>query len=434
MNLSNNYDGESRFREEDYYRGSRNFSMSAAHRVPGDLRYQTRGFDNGGENDDNYYGRRMKSTRRCLSVEHGYGMRHHDSYLDYQDGAEIFMNEGDNNDELHYRGHSVSCEEFRNKMGGLSAARDMVNDGFELEDSRPVIRGYNTRYPHEGDHRRLMSGGLPDTEGEEEVDHALFIADTDQHRVSKKLGNGGEKPRAMVAPTRDFTFDDATRQGHEQPLQFKRAYSKKRASTEMTHDDSDEESPQQYRESRHSGAIMPWGVQAQPTLVPTELVSNATLKKRNLPRTRNAKIAKRATGATDPENITIVNMYDRDRKTWEEIADYLNSQRTATGRVPSLTPNGIILRYNRTAPTLYRSLGQEFIPLKLRKKGALPGEAYQLKDHLLVKWDEQRDEALVKTAQEYDRQKWDTVAEEMMNRFPDDKYTASGVATRYNAL
>jgi hypothetical protein len=72
--------------------------------------------------------------------------------------------------------------------------------------------------------------------------------------------------------------------------------------------------------------------------------------------------------------------------------------------------------------------------LKYRKKGAKPGEAFQIKDRFLVDWTPEKDSALISTVREYEAQKWETVAQLLNREFVVDMFTAKNVAARYPVL
>ncbi|KAG9244476.1 hypothetical protein BJ878DRAFT_550313 [Calycina marina] len=218
----------------------------------------------------------------------------------------------------------------------------------------------------------------------------------------------------MTAPTRRFTPDTVTRgrTRASQKLQVSQG--------EVSASDTEEgrRTPAN-RMSMMSSPVTP---------------QDALLIKRDLPEAEGSSSVKRAVGPYDPENLAIVNMYDYDGKEWRQIAKELNDKRVKHGRVPSLTPNCVILRYNRTAPIYYESIGQEFIPLKKRKKGALPGQEFEIKDQALAAWDNEQDRALALMVKNYDEMKWKIVAEAMNGAFPHQEYSDRSVATRFRSL
>ena len=336
-------------------------------------------------------------------------------------------------------------------FGGHDLDRAMVFSGENNTDdafssfSRPIVVGYEPRYPHELRRQlRPLSaqsftgssvGIMDDEEDNEQSDNSLFVLNNQErernrapliprYRVDKTRSN-------MTVPTRPFTHDNLIR---EEPETFRQPSKKPQAPKMRGRGNPPTGSKSQDNKllpSRSSGARMPWPIQEAPELVPTDTVSDAYLQKRNLPRPAGAKIVKRASGANDPENLAIVNKYDYEQKSWEIIAKELNNERIELGRVPTLTSNSVILRYNRTAPIYYESIGEDFIPLKLRKKGGLPGEPFQLKDRLLVKWEQKHDDTLVRVVKQYDEAKWNTVATLMNKEFPGEIFTAKGVAVRF---
>jgi hypothetical protein len=132
------------------------------------------------------------------------------------------------------------------------------------------------------------------------------------------------------------------------------------------------------------------------------------LLKRGLKRGKEDKVCKRGYGANDPENIAIVNMYEKDGMSFEEIKNKLNKDRIATGRTPSLSANGCHSRYNRTAPLLFNSEGKDFIPLSQRG-----GQGKRCEEIFTGKpaWNETLDTQLVLAVKEWDTTKWQGVAQ-----------------------
>jgi hypothetical protein len=86
--------------------------------------------------------------------------------------------------------------------------------------------------------------------------------------------------------------------------------------------------------------------------------------------TKTGKVAKtkKNRGANDPENITIVNLYDNEERSWAYIAKYLNDRRLEQGLKPGFSANGCNNRYNRTAPVFYAAEGRTFVPVCLRNR------------------------------------------------------------------
>jgi hypothetical protein len=166
--------------------------------------------------------------------------------------------------------------------------------------------------------------------------------------------------------------------------------------------------------SRYSGAPNCWGVNAKPVLVPEEEVTDAALLKRGLKRGEGDKVCKRGYGANDPENIAIVNMYEKDHMSFEQIKEKLNADRITIGRDPSLSANGCQNRYNRNAPVLFQAEGRRFIPIGQRERGQRMDdieEINRLKPASQVAWNDQLDTALVLAVKEWESRKWGEVAE-----------------------
>jgi len=312
--------------------------------------------------------------------------------------------------------------------------------------THPDVVGHVTRYPHELRYPAQsysfqefngtsVKGMDEEMDTNDQSDDNLFVSNRQsagqpplipRHRVDKSKSS-------MIVPTQPFTHANLIREESKaSKLPLKKPEAPKTQGRGKSHIDPKSQN-NELLPSRSSGACMPWPIHEAPKLVPTETVSDAYLQKRNLPRPIAAKIVKRASGANDPENLAIVNKYDFDQKSWEVIAKELNEERIRLGRVPTLTSNGVILRYNRTAPIYYDSLGQNFIPLKLRKKGGVPGEPFEFKDSLLVKWEPKHDDTLMRVVKQYDEAKWNTVANLMNKEFPGETFTAKGVAVRFRS-
>jgi hypothetical protein len=176
---------------------------------------------------------------------------------------------------------------------------------------------------------------------------------------------------------------------------------------------------------------MPWDVSVDPEMVDQSEVSDASLLKRNIARGEGKKVCKRGYGASDPENIAIVNMKEFDDLSFEEIAKRLNEKRIAEGHEPSLSAIGVNSRYNRTAPLLFSAQGKEFIPLSKRKGKAR--EIFEANRDGVLEWTNELDIALVGAVKEVDAARWNTVAllfEEKTGK----KLSASAAAVRHNLL
>jgi hypothetical protein len=188
---------------------------------------------------------------------------------------------------------------------------------------------------------------------------------------------------------------------------------------------------QRLEPSRHSGVPMPWLVAKDPELIDQSEVSDASLLKRNIARGEGKKVCKRGYGASDPENIAIVNMKEFDKLSFDEIARRLNDQRVKEGKQPSLSAVGVNSRYNRTAPLLFSAQGKEFVPLSKRRGRAK--ELHEANKAGIIMWNEELDVTLVKCVKDVDAAKWATVAtlfEERTGR----KLNAAAAALRHNLL
>lgn len=176
---------------------------------------------------------------------------------------------------------------------------------------------------------------------------------------------------------------------------------------------------------------MPWDVSVDPEMINQAEVSDASLLKRNIVRGAGPKICKRGYGASDPENIAIVNMKEFDNLSFEEIAKRLNEQRVREGKVPGLSAVGVNSRYNRTAPLLFAAQGKEFVPLSKRKGKAR--ELFEAHRDGIVEWDDELDLALVNAVKEVDAARWSTVAL-VFEQNTGKKLSAAAAAVRHNLL
>jgi hypothetical protein len=183
-------------------------------------------------------------------------------------------------------------------------------------------------------------------------------------------------------------------------------------------------------QSRYAGGENNWGINAPPVLVPQEQVTDAALLKRGLKRGKEAKVCKRGYGANDPENIAIVNMYEKDGMSFEQIKNKLNADRVKTGRNPSLSANGVHSRYNRTAPLLFGAEGKVFVPLSQRSGRGQPcGDIPTGRPA----WNDTLDTALVLVVKEWEKTKWENVAK-MFQEHPGVDMEPEACAVRHHMI
>ncbi len=220
-----------------------------------------------------------------------------------------------------------------------------------------------------------------------------------QDRSAKPAGDS----RAPLNPRKRFSQEPLT------------AYAKRGPARPQAGEESDDEyfnNPgKNLRQSRYSGGQNNWGVNRKPGLVPEDEVTDAALLKRGLKRGDGADVCKRGYGANDPENIAIVNMYEIDRMSFDQISKKLNANRVENGRDPSLSANGVQNRYNRNAPILFQAEGREFVPLSQRKKGQRMDDITpSAGPNSRTPWTDELDVALVKAVKEWESGKWENVA------------------------
>jgi hypothetical protein len=137
-------------------------------------------------------------------------------------------------------------------------------------------------------------------------------------------------------------------------------------------------------------------------------------------------MARRASGANDPENITIVNLVDNHGKKWSEVADILNGARIAKGLQPSFTANGVHNRYNRNAPLLSAAEGKEFVPV-CERNSRVPKSATS------STWTPELDKILVEKVQTVDAEKWPRVAQ-LFNEATGMNISAEAIAYRNSLI
>jgi hypothetical protein len=164
--------------------------------------------------------------------------------------------------------------------------------------------------------------------------------------------------------------------------------------------------------SRFSGASMPWGVNKNPkAAVQVREMTDASKLKRDIAKAKGSKTkGKRANGASDPENIDIINLKDIDNMPFEAIAAHLNQKRVQNGRVPSLTTCAVAGRYNRNAPLHYAAQGKTFVPVSQRKKDE-DGNPINEDEHAHVTWTADLDVQLVEATKDHEKGKWATIAD-----------------------
>ncbi|CAG8978325.1 hypothetical protein HYALB_00005911 [Hymenoscyphus albidus] len=148
-------------------------------------------------------------------------------------------------------------------------------------------------------------------------------------------------------------------------------------------------------------------LQNVPVMVEQNEVTDAYLKKRGIERPANGKkVCKRGAGASDPENIRIVNLREFGDMNFEQIKNVLNKERIERGQDPKLTTTGVANRYGRTAPLLFAGQNIPFIPLHQRR-GKNMAEAIRMPK---VNWTPDRDMMLVNAVEKWESTKWDEVA------------------------
>ncbi|OBT60182.1 hypothetical protein VE03_10503 [Pseudogymnoascus sp. 23342-1-I1] len=144
-------------------------------------------------------------------------------------------------------------------------------------------------------------------------------------------------------------------------------------------------------------------------------------------------LGRKSKGASDPENIAIVNWYDNYNMSFQDIALRLNSMQEMKGRTGTFTPNSIHNRYNRCAPIIYRAQERVFVAIKNRKKHAPEELDVVSNSHRSIEWNALKDKCLKGIVEEYEANKWSTVAA-MFTDATREMVSARTVATRYGML
>ncbi len=148
---------------------------------------------------------------------------------------------------------------------------------------------------------------------------------------------------------------------------------------------------------------------------------------RRAPSTFN-KLTK-ADGERDPENHEIMRLRDDEHMSFGDIAQRLNEQRVARGRLPGLTENAIYSRYIRNAPLIAAAMGKEWSPVSLSKKpiGA------NITRPQPIKFAPEHDELLVRVYKEVVDETWETVKKRFEER-GGPQFDTVTLARRFNML
>lgn len=143
--------------------------------------------------------------------------------------------------------------------------------------------------------------------------------------------------------------------------------------------------------------------------------------------------AKNNTGAKDPINIQIVDLYDNHNWSFPDVADHLNKEREDRGLHNHFTPNSVHNRYNRSAPVIYKADGRVFVAIKNRRHHTQE-ELDDLSSGInTTQWNSQMDQVLLQAVANYEAEKWRKVAE-AFNSATGQHLQASAISTRYGML
>jgi hypothetical protein len=337
------------------------------------------------------------------------------------------------------RVRAVSEYEERDRSNGPSSPFDQVDTSYARMDDRhrdpearhrmpansrshaPDTIATSKRPTHEehymdDDHYSGDGNYTPDDDYMQDSDSDLFVSQTRPRRLDRSPYPDHHESRrelSMRRPAEPEYCRNLAPRARPQPKGYFSVFG------------------QSLEPSRYSGVPMPWDISVDPEMVEQSHVSDASLLKRNIARGKGKKICKRSYGASDPENIAIVNMKEFDDLSFDEIARKLNDKRVLEGKEPSLSAVGVNSRYNRTAPLLFSSQGKEFIPLSKRRGKAR--EAYEASRDGIMEWDEQLDLALVNSVKEVDAARWNTVAT-LFEEKTGKKLNAAAAAVRHGLL
>ncbi len=111
----------------------------------------------------------------------------------------------------------------------------------------------------------------------------------------------------------------------------------------------------------------------------------------------------------DPENHEIKRLREEGYK-WSEIAERLNKQRVAAGKVPGLTDNAVYSRYTRNAPRIAAAQGEVWDPTTI---GPHPSKKTEPMAPI-TGFNDLEDQLLVEAYAEIQKETWELVSERIV--------------------
>lgn len=111
----------------------------------------------------------------------------------------------------------------------------------------------------------------------------------------------------------------------------------------------------------------------------------------------------------DPENHEIKRLREQGHK-WSEIAEKVNKQRVAAGKVPGLTDNAVYSRYTRNAPRIAAARGEVWDP---KTVGPHPSKKTEPMAPI-IGFNDVEDQRLVEAYAEIQKETWELVSERIV--------------------
>lgn len=344
---------------------------------------------------------------------------------------------------------------FTNKGKGPARQYELDSD----EDVDPIPRGAHQPYNENLAHDRFgdESYGLPTRKRLKLVNHEgkeIFGLQASyghgqnvDHNIGPNAASGPRRPPTMMSPDveENIAMYESGYIGNRTPHRARPMFFPSSPITAVPriprapHPNDFHSVGQPRAYSKASGMEHTWETHMPDNpaeRVPAKKRGRAAVMKRRLPIDKDGNVPKRAYGINDPENIKIVNMYENDQIGFSEISRILNNQRIREGRKPTLSICSVHARYNRTAPLLFASERRTFVPIRERRKQMKRGEqnATLEEEPLDGKfWDPERDTKLVEFVQQYDAQKWKTVAD-LMSEYTDSNISVNQIVNRWKII
>lgn len=142
----------------------------------------------------------------------------------------------------------------------------------------------------------------------------------------------------------------------------------------------------------------------------------------------NPSSALKVSAEQDPENHEIKRLRERGLK-WGDIANRLNKQRVAAGKLPSLTDSAVYSRYVRNAPRIAAAKSQAWDNKHAGPPSSKKGEQTAAN----VGFDETEDRRLVEAYTEIAGETWELVSERILAK-GGKRHDPEVCARRYQAI